>query len=127
MAKLTLELVNEQADGSELDEATRTLQDDLDALDGCTVGQPSRPAPPGTKGLDAALTGQLLLATVGSGGIAVTLLSVLRDWLMRHKEYKLRIKRGEVEIELCGSDPEALMRLLADAKALLLLEEHTGA
>jgi len=127
MPQLMIELVNEQADAGEIDAATRSLWGDLDALDDCTAAPPRDTAPPGAKGLDAAVVGQLLLAAVGSGGIAATLLSVLRDWLMRNKGYTLRLKRGNREIELGGTDPEALKALLADAKALLLPDEHAGA
>jgi len=127
MSQLMIELVNEQADAREIDAATRSLLGELDALADWAVEPPRRTPPLGTKGLDAAVLGQLLLAAVGSGGIAATLLSVLRDWLMRNKEYTLRLKRGDREIELGGTDPEALKGLLADAKALLLPDEHAGA
>lgn len=122
MADVEIELVNEHADASELDQATRALRDDLVDLDGCTVTQPNAPAPAGTKGIDPAVLGQLLLATVGSGGIAVTVVSVVRDWLMRNKDYKLRIKRGETEVELAGANAQELKGLLADVKAMLVAE-----
>jgi hypothetical protein len=64
--------------------------------------------------------GQILLTAMGSGGIAVTLVSVLRDWLTRNKDFKLRIKRGETEIELSGSSPEKLKGMLAEVKSLLM-------
>jgi type IV secretory pathway TrbD component len=64
--------------------------------------------------------GQLLLTVMGSGGMAVTLISVLRDWLTRHQDVKIRVKRGETEIELSGGNPEELKGLLAEIKSLLM-------
>jgi len=76
-------------------------------------------APVGANG-DATLLGQLLLSFIGSGGIAVTLILVLRDWLIRHDDFKLRLKRGETEIELSGGNPQELKGLLAEIKSLLV-------
>lgn len=120
MRELMIQIASNEAEASELDTATRRLRAELLAVDGCEVSQPTAAVPVGAKAVDASLLGQLLLTTIGSGGIAVTLISVLRDWLTRHKDFKLRIKRGETEIEVSGGNPEDLKSLLAEVKSLLM-------
>ncbi|MGZ5009422.1 MAG: effector-associated constant component EACC1 [Methylobacter sp.] len=120
MNKLIIQVTCDEVDPSELDAATRRLRAELSAVEGCEVSQPNATIPVGVKALDAVLLGQLLLSAIGSGGIAVTLISVLRDWLTRHNEYKIRIKCGENEIELSGSDPEKLKSMLIVFKPMLM-------
>jgi hypothetical protein len=120
MHELLMQIASDEADASELDAATRRLRAELQAVEGCDIRQPSAVVPVGAKAVDASLTGQLLLTAFGSGGIAVTLISVLRDWLTRHRDFTLKIKRGATEIELSGSSPEELKSLLAEVKTLLV-------
>jgi len=120
MRELMIQIASDEGEASELDAATRRLMAELSVVDGCEVSQPKGAAPLGAKSVDVNLLGQLLLSAIGSGGIAVTLISVLRDWLTRHKDFKLRIKRGDTEIELSGANPEELKSLLAEAKSLLM-------
>jgi hypothetical protein len=120
MHELMIQIASEEADASELDAATRRLMAELQAVEGCEINPASTVAPMGAKAGDAIPLGQLLVSLVGSGGIAVTLISVLRDWLTRHQDFKLRIKHGETEIELSGSSPEELKSLLAEVKTLLV-------
>ena len=120
MRELMIQIANDEAEASELDAATRRLRAELSVVDGCEVSQPTASAPAGTKAADVSLLGQLLLTVMGSGGMAVTLISVLRDWLTRHKDFKIRVKRGETEIELSGGNPEELKGLLAEVKSLLM-------
>ena len=119
MQELKIQITGDDIEASELDAVTRRLRTELAAVDGCEVALLATAAPVGAKG-DAILLGQLLLSFIGSGGIAVTLISVLRDWLTRHDDFKLRIKRGENEIELSGGNPQELKRLLAEVKSLLV-------
>jgi len=120
MRELIIQIASDEAEASELDTATRRLMAELSAVEGCEVSQASAAVPVGAKAGDAILLGQLLMSLIGSGGIAVTLISVLRDWLTRHQDFKLRIKRGDTEIELNGSSPEELKGLLAEVKSLLV-------
>ena len=71
------------------------------------------------------MLGQLLLATVGSSGVAVTVLSLLRDWLLRNRGFKLRVKRDGTEFELEGSGPRQLPNLLAQVRPLLVAARET--
>ena len=119
MGEITIQLVGDGADASELDAAARRLISELSAVEGCEISPVTMPAPPGTKAADIGLLGQLLLTAIGSGGVVVTLVSVLRDWLTRNKDFKLKIKRGDAEIELSGGKPEELKGLLAEVKSLL--------
>lgn len=120
MRELMIQITSNAADASELDTATRRLMAELSAVEGCEISQSTAPAPDGAKAVGASRLGQLLLTAIGSGGIAATLVSVLRDWLTRHQDFKLRIKRGDTEIELSGGSPEELTRLLAEVKSLLV-------
>jgi len=120
MRELMLQIASDEAGDSELDAVTRRLMAELSRVDGCEVSQAAAAVPVGAKAIDAALLGQILLTLIGSGGIAVTLISVLRDWLTRHKDFKLKIKRGDTEIELSGGSPEELKGLLAEVKSLLV-------
>jgi hypothetical protein len=120
MHELMIQIASDEADASELDAATRRLRAELQAVEGCDISQASTVVPMGAKAGDAISLGQLVLSLVGSGGIAVTLISVLRDWLTRHKDFKLKIKRGATEIELSGGNPAELKGLLAEVKTLLV-------
>jgi hypothetical protein len=115
-----IQIASDEADASELDAATRRLMAELSAVDGCEISQPPAAVPVGAKAGDTILLGQLLMSLIGSGGIAVALISVLRDWLTRHKDFKLRIKREDTEIELSGGNPAELKGLLAEVKSLLV-------
>lgn len=119
---VSLWIDSEQADASQIDAATRSLRSELLVVDDCEVSQPTTPTPPGAKVVETAMLGQLLLTFIGSGGICVTLISVIRDWLISHKDYKLRVKHGDSEIELCGDNPEKLKELLADVKSLMMTD-----
>lgn len=99
---LVLEVCAPDADPRELDEATRQLRDEIERAADVAVTRPGVAAPPGAKSADAAIAGQLLLAAVGSGGIAVALVSVLKDWLFRHRGFRLRLRCGADEIEVSG-------------------------
>lgn len=120
MRELMIQITSNAADASELDTATRRLMAELSAVEGCEINQSPAAVPDGAKAVGASRLGQLLLTAIGSGGIAATLVSVLRDWLTRHQDFKLRIKRGDTEIELSGGSPEELTRLLAEVKSLLV-------
>ena len=120
MRELMIQITSNAADASDLDTATRRLMAELSAVEGCEISQSSAVVPDGAKAVGASRLGQLLLTAIGSGGIAATLVSVLRDWLTRHQDFKLRIKRGDTEIELSGGSPEELTRLLAEVKSLLV-------
>ena len=120
MRELMIQIASDEAEASELDAATRRLMAELSRVDGCEVSQASAAVPVGAKAVDAALLGQLLLTLIGPAGVAVALVSVLRDWLTRHKDFKLRIKHKDTEIEFSGGSPEELKGLLAEVKSLLV-------
>jgi hypothetical protein len=45
------------------------------------------------------------------------MVGVLKDWLTRHQGMKLRVKRGDDEIEVSGVRPAELAKLLSRMKA----------
>jgi|SRR5262245_2051915 len=114
---LVLDVSCVDADASELDEATRQLRCELESHTALAVSAPLAAVPIGAKSADPAIVGQLLLAAVGSGGLAVTLVSVFKDWLFRHRGFKLKLKRGDDEIEVSGLSPEEFEALLPKVRS----------
>jgi hypothetical protein len=85
-----------EADPETAERALRLLRDELRALDVDSVGaERAGPPPPGAKG-DAASATALLVALSASGGVAVTVLEAVRDWLRR------RSGGGRVVVEYEG-------------------------
>jgi hypothetical protein len=55
----------------------------------------------------------LLVTFLGAGGIAVTIINVVKDWLLRNPGFKVRIKRPDgAEVELAGIDPKEVQSAL---------------
>ena len=114
---LALEVCSSDADARELDDATRRLRDEIERATDVAITWPAAVTPSGAKAADAAIVGQLLLAAIGSGGVAVTLVSVFRDWLSRHRGFKLRLRRGDDEIEVSGLTPQEFEALLPKVRS----------
>ena len=92
-----IEIVIPGASLAELDLATRQVARQLAAIHGCEVSHRLSQSPDGSKSADGATIGQIVLAVVGSGGVAAGVLSTVGGWLGRNREAKLRIKRGDSE------------------------------
>ncbi len=84
---------------------TRDLCNDLNReIDGVEAELQEKPHRAGTKG-DAITIGTIILTLIGSGGVVVSLVNVLKAYVDRGSHMKLRIKgkNGE-EIELDGAN-----------------------
>lgn len=114
---LQLELVASGAEPAEVEDALRRLHDELETVGGIDVSRPEGSAQRGAKAGEFSLVGQLLVTLLGSGGVAVAMVGVLKDWLTRHQGMKLRVKRGNDEIEVSGTTPDELAKLLSRMKA----------
>ena len=124
MDHVEIELVNEQADASALDAATRSLRDDLERLDACTVTQPMI-APRSPRRASIRPCSGSCCWRPWDRAVAVTVLSLLRDWLLRNRGFNLRVKRDGTEFELEGSGPRQLQNLLAQVRPLLVAARET--
>lgn len=114
---LRIQLVADDADPLELEGAVRRLHDELGMLTELEVARPTARAPRKSKSGELALAGQLLVTVLGSGGVAVAMVGVIKDWLSRHQGMKLRVKRGNDEIEVSGVRSDELAKLLSRLKA----------
>jgi hypothetical protein len=106
-----------EADPGATERALRSLRDELRDLDVDRVEhEPGGPPPPGAKSAAASATA-LIVALGASGGVAVTVLETVRDWLSRRSGGgKVVIRYGDRAIELEAATA-AQQRVLVDAFA----------
>ncbi len=84
--ELQIEILDPTADDHELNELTESLRQDLLELDVDSVSRPPfGPAPEGSKGLDPAAVGALLVALKSSVEVATQVVSAVRSWMHRTK------------------------------------------
>ena len=78
--------------GEQQEEATRQLYEDLLETNASRV-QPVRDqtAPEGTRAADAVSLGPLLVTFMGAGGVLTTLISTIKDWLVRDKRRSITL------------------------------------
>jgi hypothetical protein len=91
---LTLTIGCDALDDSRLEAMTRGLVRSLRDAGIDAAPAPAAPAPTGTKG-DPVTLGTILLGLIGSGGVAVTLLQVLKAYLERKSTLKFEITRAD--------------------------------
>lgn len=120
--EITLSLSSDELDNDELQQLTRqlcmTLRDDA-GMDASLAKQESTP---GTRGAEWA---QIVIAAIGSGGVAVALVNVLTEWVKRKKSLtiKAEYKDGR-KIEVTAENPNVpeltalLKSLTADQKSI---------
>lgn len=115
-AAVLVSLAEAGADDARLDTLTRQLRDELRRLDVRDV----RPAPatteppPGSRGFDVAAVSQLVVAMVGTQGLAAVVSTVL-GWLGRGHEAPRTVRlelAGDV-LELSAASSEEQDRLVA--------------
>lgn len=84
VTELQIEVLDPTADDEELETRVETLRQDLLALDVDSVSRVSAgDAPAGSKGLDPAAIGAILVALKGSVELANQVVSAVRSWLHR--------------------------------------------
>jgi hypothetical protein len=82
--ELTIELVEPGADPAAVDELTGNLRLELLELDvDSVVPVAAGPAPPGSKGLELAAVGALLVQLKGSAALVGSVVTTIRSWLRR--------------------------------------------
>jgi hypothetical protein len=92
--ELTLTIRCDELDDSRLDTMVRGLVRSLreEGIDAAPA--PAREAVPGVKG-DPVTLGAIVLGLIGSGGVAVTLLQVLKAYLERKSTLRFEITRAD--------------------------------
>lgn len=84
--EMQIEIFDPDADDEELNALTETLRQDLLSLDVDSVSRPSvGPPPEGSKGLDVAAVGAILVALKSSVEVASQVVSAISSWMHRKK------------------------------------------
>jgi Effector Associated Constant Component 1 len=108
---LRLEVALEpDADAAELEHATSQLREELLELDLERVDRPTEPAPPGSRGLDIAALGTLIVGA-GRGAIGPVLTAV-QSWVARRSSRSVRITIDGDSLELTNASREDQRRLV---------------
>ena len=82
--ELMIEIHDPEADRETLDALTRSLRNELLELDVDSVTQPSGgPAPDGSKGLELAALGALLVQVKSTLPVVTAVVTAVRSWLQR--------------------------------------------
>jgi Effector Associated Constant Component 1 len=119
---LELSLVLQPAPGAGAEEAERLgrrLRDELRGADLWEVeAVPGPPPPPGARAVDAASLTELLVTLSAGGGVFVTVLATVRDWLGRQgggHSIKVTIDGDTLELtNASAADSARLMELFVD-------------
>lgn len=91
--QLKIELYEPGADAEAIDELTHNLRLELLELEVDSVSPPTAgPAPEGSKGLELAVIGALLVEFKGSVQVVATVVSAVRSWLQRGSSPKRSLK-----------------------------------
>lgn len=103
--------VEPDADAAELDEATRQLRQELMELDVEDVERPSAgPAPPGTRAVEAALLGALVVTATQE--LVSAVVRAVTGWLGRRPGRTVKLEIGGDSIELTDPSAEDQRRLI---------------
>jgi hypothetical protein len=120
VSPVVLHIDSEEADSAEMDEALRVLSSELLSAPDLDVEQKTEPAPPNTKGIGALAALALTLLNSKAAASAIT---VLGDFLSRHKHMKIVVKQGDTVFELSGANPKELAAMLPQLAALMSTQQ----
>ena len=114
--------VEPDADATELDEATLQLRRELLELDVETVERPTgRTPPPGTRAVEAAVLGTLVVTA--TRGLVGALVQAVVGWLGRRPNRSVKLAIGEDSIEVTDPSLEDQRRLI---EAFLARHAHAS-
>jgi hypothetical protein len=116
--QLSIELISDEG-LAETDSAARVLWDELSSLRDVKVDAAKAAVPANAKSGDPGTISTLILTVLGSHGLAALLSGVLRDWLMRNKTFKIRVKRGKDVVEISGGKPSEAAAVLPEINKIL--------
>lgn len=116
MEQLLVAIDAAELSDAEVDELARALRGELLELPVTEVqGAVEGTAPPGSRGLDPVVLGELVVVLNSSAALLVSVVSAIRSW-RRHTipDSSIRLKLGDDEIELTGVSDDTEARLLED-------------
>ena len=113
--EMRIELFEPDADLEAIDELTRSLREELLELDVDSVSPPTAgPPPPGSKGLELAAIGALLVQVRSSVQMVSTVVTAVRSWLQRGSSPNrtLKVTVGGRTLELSAATAEQQQRIV---------------
>jgi len=116
VAEVDVSVVEVGADAEQLEELTRALRAEILTLDvESVVPRSNGEAPPGTRGVDAAAIGALVVSVAPALGALARLVTTVVDWLRRGGTQRtVRLKIGDDELELSGANSAMQQQLAMD-------------
>jgi hypothetical protein len=116
VAEVDVSVVEVGADAEQLEELTRALRAEILTLDvESVVPRSDGEAPPGTRGVDAAAVGALVVSVAPALGALARLVTTVVDWLRRGGTQRtVRLKIGDDELELSGASSAMQQQLAMD-------------
>jgi hypothetical protein len=116
VAEVDVSVVEVGADAEQLEELTRALRAEILTLDvESVVPRSGGEAPPGTRGVDAAAVGALVVSVAPALGALARLVTTVVDWLRRGGTQRtVRLKIGDDELELSGASSAMQQQLAMD-------------
>lgn len=111
--RITVRVVHTGGDDAHLDDVTRQLRDELVNLDVAVDGGVAGPAPSGTKAVELAALGTLIV-TLSQSTVLTAIATAIGDWLSRRQQRTVKLEVDGDVLELSGvASPE--QRRLTDA------------
>jgi hypothetical protein len=116
IAEVDVAIAEEGADAEHLEELARALRVEILTLDvESVVPRSAGEAPPGTRAVDAAAVGALVVSVSPALGAMARLVTTVVDWLRRGgTERTVRLKIGNDELELSGVSSAIQQQLATD-------------
>jgi hypothetical protein len=116
VAEVDVSVTEVGADAEQLEELTRALREEILTLDvESVVPRSGGEAPPGTRGVDAAAVGALVVSVAPALGALARLVTTVVDWLRRGGTQRtVRLKIGDDELELSGASSAMQQQLAMD-------------
>jgi hypothetical protein len=116
VAEVDVSVAEEGADAEHLEELARALREEILTLDvESVVPRSAGEAPPGTRAVDAAAVGALVVSVSPALEAMARLVTTVVDWLRRGgTERTVRLKIGNDELELSGVSSATQQQLATD-------------
>ena len=116
VAEVDVSVAEVGADAEQLEELTRALREEILALDvESVVPRSGGEAPPGTRAVDAAAIGALVVSVAPALEALARLVTTVVDWLRRGGTQRtVRLKIGDDELELSGASSAMQQQLAMD-------------
>lgn len=114
--------IGPDSDAHEVDELTSKLRHQLLQLDVAAVERPTLgPAPPDTRGVDAASVGALIVQ-VGTGAAAILpVIKTVQNWLSGSKNRRVKLQIAGDTLEVTGLSSDEQERLIS-----VWIAQHTN-